>query len=353
MASVSGSAYDGLIGYQGYLTDSGGQPLADSTYNLAFGIYADSTGGSFIWAEAADVTTTNGRFSHALGSSVPIPVHLLEQNETLFLEVRIDGQPLLPRSRLLAGPYAASAGSLSGKDESGTLSIATDIDQHSLTIFDSSGQQSIHLRGMPGDSAVILPDSAINADEIKNEAGFTSVFGINQVTLSDDEMQDLLQIDITIPEDGYILLYGKCYAMLSGTTGANQVQIQIDFDSAGVALFPYYTQAGLAGYVNTDVNYFPIFVHRAYFAEAGTYTFRMEGRAVNSFPALARTWDHQLTATYLPTAYWAVYAASPLPFDHPATVLRTYQTEDGTVTRSVYELDLRLLEEQAEEKKLK
>jgi len=353
LAAVPAAAFDGLIGYQGYLTDNSGQPIADSTYSMAFGIYADSTGGSFVWAEAADVVTIKGRFSHTLGSSVPIPVHLLEQNETLFLEVRVGGEALLPRTRLLASPYAANAGSLTGKDENGTPSIETDIDQHSLTIFDSTGQQSIFLRGTIGDSSVMLPDSAINAKEIKNEAGFTTDFNIYQVTLSDGEMQDLMQIDITIPEDGYILLYGKCYAMLSGTTGPNQVQIQIDFDSAGVALFPYYTQAGLAGYVNTDVNYFPIFVQRAYFAEAGTYAFRMEGRAVNAFPALARTWDHQLTAVYVPTAYWAVYAASPLPFDNPATELKTYQTPDGEVTRSVYKLDLRLLEEQAKEKKLK
>ncbi|HOZ09087.1 MAG TPA: hypothetical protein PKW75_12455, partial [candidate division Zixibacteria bacterium] len=110
-------------------------------------------------------------------------------------------------------------------------------------------------------------------------------------------------VEITIPYDGLIVLYGKCYAVLSGTTGPNGAQVQIDAVEGGLPIFPYYTQAGLSGFVNTGANYFPAVVTRTYYKEAGTYEFRLEAKATQPSPALAQTWDHVLTALYFPTAY--------------------------------------------------
>ncbi|MCK4827552.1 hypothetical protein KA005_68115, partial [bacterium] len=143
----------------------------------------------------------------------------------------------------------------------------------------------------------------------------------------------------------YIMLYGKCYLLLSGTTDANSARIQIDHDEGGPTLFPYYTQAGLSGYVNTGINYFPIFVTRIYYKNtAGTYTFRLVGKAENSLPALAQTWDHILTAAYFPSSYGYVSTITnnPLGCTNPFLLQSDTSAER---TGNFYDVDLRELEE--------
>jgi hypothetical protein len=158
-------------------------------------------------------------------------------------------------------------------------------------------------------------------------------------------MTDLVTVEITTPADGYILLHGKCYLLLSGTTGPNNALVQIDDDEGGPSEFPYYTVAGLGGYTTTGTSYFPIYVTRIFFAPAGTYTFRMEGRASFPPPAEAKSWDHYLTAVYYPTGYDAVKSlvadASGFAKTARVTVLnRTDSRENG----EYYEVDLRELE---------
>jgi hypothetical protein len=309
-----------LISYQGRLTDVSGAPAVDGPHSFRFTLFADSTGGAPLWSESTDLSTVQGLFSHLLGSVIPLPRTLDESTSDLFLEVRADGETTLPRTRLVSVPFSLTAGNLDARDSSGLSAIKTFPQEHKMTIFDSTGAEAVVFRAVTGDSSVSLPPSAINAREMFNEPGLTSTFDFAQVTLNTGQMTDLVTIDIVTPEDGYIVLHGKCYALLSGTTGPNTAQIQIDEEEGGDALFPYYTMVGLAGYVNTAVNYFPIYVTRVYYREAGEYTFRMEGRANHPPPATAKSWDHILTAVYYPTSYWSVGSLSREPVDHPAAV---------------------------------
>lgn len=366
VAALSVTHAASLISYQGRLTTDSGQPVADGAYNVQFAIYSDSTGGSQFWQETALIQTQSGLFSHLLGSVVPFPRNLFANHPELFLELTVDGEVVAPRSRLTASAYAMSSGNLRVTDDIDSTVIFTDGQLHRLVIngsdsrqrmvlsgeeygrlqlydsigtgvtadlsatADSGGRLSLYnlegdsrisLRaGLEGDLTVQLPDSAINADEILNETGIVTTVNTNQVPLATGVMTDLVTIDLTIPEDGYIHLRGKCYVLLSGTTGPNNALVQIDFNEGGGSDFPYYQLAGLSGYVNTGTNYFPIYVERTYFAQAGTYTFRMEGRAEHPLPAVAKTWDHILTATYYPTYYGAVSSVVRSPEGHPSAV---------------------------------
>jgi hypothetical protein len=93
------------IGYQGRLTDASGQPLAGSV-RFSFALFAASEGGDALWSETQpDVAVNEGVFHVALGSVSPLPGSVFEA-ETLWLEVAVDGETLVPRQRLLSAPYA-------------------------------------------------------------------------------------------------------------------------------------------------------------------------------------------------------------------------------------------------------
>jgi hypothetical protein len=265
----------------------------------------------------------------------------------------VEGEEVLPRSRLATVPISVTSGNLKMKDANNRLAAKTNSEEHSLSIYDTAETEIIRLSGTDSASdAVILPESAIDYSEILDEPGLTAEINVNQVILFTGEMTDLVTLEITTPADGYILLHGKCYLLLSGTTGPNNAYIQIDEDEAGPAEFPYYTIAGLGGYVNTGTSYFPIYVTRIFFRPAGTHTFRMEGRASFPPPAEAKTWDHYLTAVYYPTAYSAVKSliTNPARFANPVTVDIT--DRDSTNQNGRYfEVDLRELEQKPKDDK--
>ncbi len=331
------------ISYQGRLTDSLNIPVADSSYSVLFALFADSVGGTSLWEETATVNTHDGLFTHLLGENTPLPLSLFQNNSRLFLEITVSGETVLPRTKLSYAPYALSAAGLSVTDGNDSPAVKTYADSHQISVFDYSGAEDIRLRGgIGGDEAVILPDSSVNADEMLNEPGIAVSVSPALKTLITDEMTDLITIKITIPTDGYIVVHGKCYLLLSGTTGPNRALVQIDENEGGPSNYPYYVLAGLSGYVNTGINYFPVYVTRTYHKSAGTYTFRMEGRAENPTPALAQSWDHIITAVFYPTEYEAVNAVVPTPEGDPDAVpLHNAHPDFPDREGTFYKVDLR------------
>lgn len=342
------------ISYQGRLTDSSNQPIGDGIYNITFFLYNDSLAGNVVWAETAEVVTTSGMFNHNLGSIAPFGNKLFHLYENLYLELRLENEIISPRSKLTASPYALSAEHLNGYDSSGIAAIATDNDKHKLTIFDDEGKPLIVFRDTIGDSAVVLPPFAINAKELLNEPGIAGDINTDLVTLQTGEMRTLAELQFSPPSEGYVVLYGKCYLLLSGTTGPNQAVIQVDDDPGGGLEFPYYSIAGLSGYTNSGTNYFPVFVTRVYYVQKKIYTFRLEGKAMMEAPAVAQSWDHVLNAVFYPTVYEIFNVIADNPMGVPSAIPIEIDTstpfrESGTY----YKVDLqklKMLEEAKAEK---
>ncbi len=328
------------------MNNSAGSAVRDSSYSVSFSIFTDSTAGQLLWSETAPVSTQQGLFVHLLGSIAPLTDFIFLNYDAIYLELSVGGQSAQPRHQIVSTAFAVSAGNLKMKDLNNRPAAITNPNQHSFSIFDTTGSEVIKFSGTDSaNQSVKLPESAVDFAEILDEPGLTAAVNVNQVALFTGEMTDLVTIEITTPAEGYILLHGKCYLLLSGTTGPNNAFVQIDDDQAGPSEFPYYTVAGLGGYVNTGTSYFPIYVTRIFFADAGTYTFRMEGRASFPPPAEAKSWDHYLTAVYYPTAYSAVKSlvTSSAGFINASRVTilnRTDSKENGTF----YEVDLRDLE---------
>ena len=335
-----------LISYQGFLEDSLGSPVRDSIYDLSFELFTDSTAGQKLWFETTQVVTAKGVFVHLLGSVNALNDNYFQNYDRLYLQLVISGEPALPRTELAASPFAFSAYNLKTLDNRDSLAITTNSEEHSLSFFDSLGNETIRLSGIDSaNESVRLPESAIDYQEILDEPGLTAAINIDQVALFTDAMTDLVTVDITTPADGFILLHGKCYLLLSGTTGPNNALIQIDEDEAGPSEFPYYTISGLGGFANTSTSYFPVYVTRIFFKPAGSYTFRMEGRASFSPPAEAKSWDHILTADYYPTAYSGVKSLmSTLPISVEGLPVRINNRSNVTENGTYFEVDLRDLQ---------
>jgi len=329
-----------LISYQGRLISDLAVPVPDGAYTVEFSLFTDSVGGTSIWTESASINAFNGFFTHLLGSTVPLQSNLFSENAALFLDIQLDGEAIMPRAQLVSAPFAQAAAYLIASDSADSAALATNANAHELIIFGLSSEDSaIVLSGtLAGDSSVTFPVDAINSDEMLNEPGLSGNSSLIRRTLVTGTMTDLVTVNIKIPEDGYIVLQGKCYAILSGTLGANITRIQIDDEAGGPSHFPYYTIAGLSGYVNTDENYFPIYVMRTIFAPAGAYQFRMEGMAMNPPPALAETWDHLLNATYYPTSYYGVKAITTEPGNNPSARMLKRRSDDSSLI--YYEVDL-------------
>lgn len=97
-----------LINYQGRVTDNLGNPITANGMSVRFIIYKDSVGGSIMWAEVTSKDIVDGLVTHTLGSLVPMHDSLFTRFDALFLEVLVNAQPQVPRTRLTASPRVAS-----------------------------------------------------------------------------------------------------------------------------------------------------------------------------------------------------------------------------------------------------
>jgi len=96
-----------LISFQGILTDTGGQPVADGSHSVAFALYVNRTTTTPLWREMQSVEVTDGMFNVLLGSVTTLT---LDFDIPYYLGIAVDGAPeLQPRTRLAAAPYALRA----------------------------------------------------------------------------------------------------------------------------------------------------------------------------------------------------------------------------------------------------
>ncbi|MEO0026565.1 MAG: hypothetical protein ABIK54_07375, partial [candidate division WOR-3 bacterium] len=99
-----------MLSYQGKLTDSLGNPVPDSSYQLTFRLYTQQSGGTAFWNETQTVQLKSGLFSVLLGSVNPIPY--VPDPGGLYLSLQIGaGTELTPRLRIVSTAYSFKADS--------------------------------------------------------------------------------------------------------------------------------------------------------------------------------------------------------------------------------------------------
>ncbi len=324
-----------MLNYQGKLADDNGDPVADDTYTVQFRIYDQTS--TERWYELHFVTTTDGLFSAQLGSQgSPLTEDVFDYAEC-WLGITVGADPeLTPRQRLITVPYAHRVSTVDGA-EGGT--IISD-----LTITGSLSSVFLNT-DLTGDESVQLPDDAVHSSEMFNEPGIASETNSDKADLNPYGMTDIETVSITIPSSGYILVMGQCYVNTLGSTNYNYIYVQIDETSGGSYTFPFNTRVGMATFPSVNAHMFPIFVQRIYYKSAGTHTFRLEGISANN-DHTSEAWAATVTAQYIPTAYESIksFVSSPDGFENAVPVQMIGDSDDPTVTETMYEVDLRELE---------
>lgn len=109
------------INFQGKLNDASGQPLASGMYTMEFNIYDDPLSGSRVWGPfladggSADghadrvMVAEDGRFNCVLGPVDTSGASVIQafEKDDVYVELRVEGgDPILPRQKFLASPFA-------------------------------------------------------------------------------------------------------------------------------------------------------------------------------------------------------------------------------------------------------
>ena len=99
-----------LINYQGRLID-GGVPV-NGTREITFEFYDAAAGGNLLggFSETQTVTVSGGVFNVLIGSATPGGIPDPGDYAEYYLQVTVNGEPLLPRKRLYCVPFALNAG---------------------------------------------------------------------------------------------------------------------------------------------------------------------------------------------------------------------------------------------------
>ena len=117
-----------IISYQGKVTDSGGTPIPDGSYQMSFRIMDAATGGTEVWSSGVHPVVISGGIFDILLGETPHPPIELPFDVDYWLSVTIESEEQSPRQRLASSGYAYMAGGLVagteviGSVNSGTLS---------------------------------------------------------------------------------------------------------------------------------------------------------------------------------------------------------------------------------------
>lgn len=118
----------GLVGFEGYLANANGTPVANGQYSMTFAIYDASSGGSQWWSQGFNsVPTSNGLYNVQL--SVPSASNPVWNNSSLYLDVsaNITGTmvELSPRTQINSVPFALNAVHANAADNATTAADTT------------------------------------------------------------------------------------------------------------------------------------------------------------------------------------------------------------------------------------
>ena len=105
-----------MINYQGTLTNSGGTAVANGNYSIEFKIYDVASGGTALWTEKWDTTTSQitvvgGNFNAMLGFLTPIPTGFFTDHPVAYLGIKVGtDSEMLPRQQITSVGYAFTSG---------------------------------------------------------------------------------------------------------------------------------------------------------------------------------------------------------------------------------------------------
>ncbi|MDJ0866549.1 MAG: hypothetical protein QNK03_10605 [Myxococcota bacterium] len=148
------------VDHQGFLLDGDGVAVTDPALSMVFALYDTPLDGAPLWEETQVVDVQAGVYGVSLGSIVALDP-LLFATGSLWLEVRVAGETLFPRTELTSTPYALRAGDADRLGGATAAEFATQGHAHHFS----------ELSGAAGD-AQVPDDITIQAADTAEVASF-------------------------------------------------------------------------------------------------------------------------------------------------------------------------------------
>lgn len=190
------------MNFQGRLTNSAGNVVADGTYNMRFRLYSVSTGGSSVWSEdrlvasAQGVSVTNGLFNVQLGSISAMTASLYASGE-LYMEVELPtpgtattSSPswtegaMTPRRQMLSSAYAYNAETLDGLDSAAFAQLSTANTFTNSNIINTSSSTALQVKS--GTTNVLSVNSTTSQVSVGQSDTTAALFVLDTKTSAGD-----------------------------------------------------------------------------------------------------------------------------------------------------------------------
>ncbi|MDM8543868.1 hypothetical protein QUF90_22565 [Desulfococcaceae bacterium HSG9] len=232
MVSVAWSAPPTTISYQGFLTDSSGNPITSSV-DMNVGFYNIVSGGTSIYTEThSGVTVSAGQFNILLGGGTSPSGAFPDFTDALWIAVTVAGQTMSPRIPMSAVPYARfafsvadasiTASKLNGASGNGTAGQV--LSSNGTGGFSWADPASV--TGPQGDTGATGPAGSYTIG-----SGIEDSSGTLSVSFGSTELLDLSGIDASTTTEGLRLPQA---ADVSSATAEGQISWDTDNDTLTV-----------------------------------------------------------------------------------------------------------------------
>ncbi|MCG3128655.1 MAG: hypothetical protein CHACPFDD_03544 [Phycisphaerae bacterium] len=140
--------------YQGALRQNG-EPAPDGLYAMEFAAYDVLSGGSPLATDSQTVQVTDGLFTVPLDFGVATPT--VFNGAPRWLEISVEGTPLVPRQELTASPLAIWSSATRGISVDGSLNVGVGTSSPGAKL-DVAGDLRVSQRAALGNASVIGPE---------------------------------------------------------------------------------------------------------------------------------------------------------------------------------------------------
>lgn len=302
-----------IVSYQGRLTDSGGNPVADGPYLVKFRIYDSDIGGTELWtSEFQSVDVVDGLFTYHLGSIEPLPASITADS-VRWLGIQVSTDPeMTPRIRFTSSLFALNALKADSSDWDGLIGAPPDfadgVDDNT-TYSAGSGLQLSGTTFLIPNGAITAPlilDNTITKIDILDEpGGHTASISGNLVVVTSAILTKIDSVTIDLPSAGAVWL------VATGDLRCTHLNGQRDWFDIGISLDGSTVQSGSktiwlvpATYPTSNTAIVPFAVNRFITGQAsGPNTYYIMARKIDGGSQDLNVGNATITAIYLPSQY--------------------------------------------------